>query len=530
MKVAHYSIFAPNRCGLYHTAKELVLAERLVGIDAGLIAYDEKEICKDGSFTSEKHSWADDADILVRHSAIPDAYHNSGKPIVLMLHGRPESSMRLEAAKLTPVISMLNKKIVDERYKKFVTLWPEYVDIWSSIVPQDKMGYCPSMVDLTEFKPGNKKFELGKHKGKYNILISDLWRDDVTPFNIIFSAVKFAKQHEGTKIHIVACGEPELGAMIHILASLRASGFVGLISGQTRNIKELYSACDMFISPHVIATRSIRESLACGLKVVAGEGCKYTPFTASHMDINGYADAIERCYNGKMDSRKIAEDNFGFEQAGNAMKLILEDTIRKEKNTRRKVFIDIGGHIGETVRRFFREVKDADEYDIHSFEPDYPTFKTLDENTRLMKNVNLVNACVGTEDGMVDFFVGKHNNNEGGTTILGKKTGGVNYKKPTKVECIDLARWLKENIGEDDFVILKINIEGGEYKLMQMLLDKDLTGLIDRCHIQLHAHKFDHGEQRQRFQKIESDFWNNAKCEKFLTNKGFFPFNATKGI
>ena len=47
MKVAHYSIFAPNRCGLYHTAKELVLAERLVGIDAGLIAYDKKEICKE---------------------------------------------------------------------------------------------------------------------------------------------------------------------------------------------------------------------------------------------------------------------------------------------------------------------------------------------------------------------------------------------------------------------------------------------------------------------------------------------------
>lgn len=523
MKVAHFSIFGPNRCGLYHTAKELVLAECSVGIDAGFIAYEEKKICKDGDFSTKPILWAEDADIFVRHSSIPDRYHNSGKPIVLAIHGRPESSVRLEQIGEVPVISVLCDKVKDERYKAFVNFWPEYTEIWKNIVPEEKLHYVPAPVDLNEYSPSAiEPFDFGEYKADYNILIADMWRRDVIPFNIIFAAAKFVENHKNAKFHIVGISQEFSKSVNPFLLSLRERGVLGHVAGQMHRIKAYYAACDMFLSPQVIATRSVRESLAFGLKLVAASGSRYTPYTANPADITAYADAIERCYNGEMDSCSIASREFGFKKTGQAIKNVFE-SIMPKKSKKRKVFIDIGAHTGETVRRFFREVPDADEYEIYSFEPDYETFKKLDVCVGHIENVNLINAMLGTHDGIEEFYVGKDNENEGGTSLKGKLTGRVNYKKPSKVECIDFKRWMKANVN-GDYVVLKINAEGGEYDIMEMILDEDLH--IDKCFIQFHAHKFEMGAQRQRFQEIESRFCNETKFEKFLASKGNYPFNV----
>jgi FkbM family methyltransferase len=526
MKVAHFSVFAPNKCGLYHTAKELVLAERLAGIDARFIACDEKEKQKDGDFETEELKWAYRADILVRHSVIPTHLHNAGIPVVLALHGRPESSMRLDQSTKNKVItSIYNKAEADARYKAYVAFWPEYIDIWSDIVPKDKLFYAPATVDLDEYKPENKPYDLGKYNSSPNILIADLWREDVTPFNTIFSAAQFVRANGG-KIHLAGIPKDCLRSMSPFLMNLRNEGIVGHIFGQIKHIKGMYAACDMLVTPHVIATRTIREALASGLPVVAGAGCKYTPYTANPMDIHRFADAIWCCWDDKNQTpREMAQKEFNLKQSGEAMKKVF-DAVLAKKSTKRKVFIDLGGHTGETVRRFYREMNDADEWEIYSFEPDAETFKLLDENIGHIRNVNLVNACASRKDGIVDFFAGKANQNEGGTLVTGKQTGRVKYDKPTKVESVDFARWFRANITNGEQVILKANIEGGEYDLMELLLDEGLTERIDKTFIQLHAHKFEHGQQRQRFQQIEGRFWNEAKCEKYLTNKGFYPFNV----
>lgn len=521
--MAHFAQFAPNACGLYQTAKELILAERKVGIDARFIAFynNYEGIKEDGDFKTEDIKWAYKADILVRHSALPTHLQCAGIPIVMAMHGRPESSFRIEQQENNPIITAFAGKAKDCRYKAFITFWPEYMDIWSKIIPQDRLFCVPATVDLDEYNPSNEAFDWGKDKGDCNILIADMWREDIIPFNVIFSAGKFAKEHNG-KVHIVGLGDKCVSGMSTLLSGLKKDGVLGCIAGQMKGIKGFYIASDIVVTPHIIATRIIREALASGVPIVAGSGCKYTPYTANPMDIPAFAKAIEKCWEDKSQApRYIAEKNFNLEQAGQVIKKVFEKILEKKKS-KRKVFVDIGGHLGETVRRFYREMPDANEYEIHSFEPDLETFKLLDANIGHIKNVNLINAMMGTRDGMVDFFVGRDNQNEGGTSLRGKQTGRVNYEKPTKVESINLARWLKSNVNGDS-VILKMNIEGGEYDLMEMILDEDLP--IDKCFIQLHAHKFKHGLQRQRFQEIEGRFFNKAKCEKYLTNKGFYPFN-----
>lgn len=524
MKVAHFAVFSPHQCGLYHTTKDLVLGERKVGIDARFIAVSEDgkvAVQRDGSFTTESLDWAYNADVLVRHTAIPTHLQTSGKPIVMCLHGRPESSLMLEKAKELPVITAMANKADDCRYRRFVTFWPSYVDIWRRIVGE-KIAYVPACVDLDEFQPLPRP-------GVPNILVADFWREDITPFNVICAAQTFVERHGEARLRIIGMDKSVVTPTLRLLAPIRDK--IDSVHGVMRDVQSHYAWADMVVTPHVIATRVVRESLACDIPLVAGTGCQYTPYTANPTDIDGFVTAMEKCWEStkRLDKagcwrggpRRVAVENFGLDNAGRGMKSLFK-TLLKRRSHPRKVFVDIGAHLGETVRRFYREKPDACEYEMYCFEPHLETFRQLDNNVGHIPNVNLINACAGITDGMVDFYPGAVNDNEGGTMLLGKQTGGVRYDKPCQVESIDFVRWLRANKGEH--TIVKVNIEGGEYPLMEHLLNKDATGDIDQFYVQLHAHKFAHGKQRQRFQQIEARFWNESRCKNYFTNKGFYRF------
>lgn len=528
IRVAHFAIFGPNQCGLYGTAKDMTIAEQSVGLDAGFVAFDSEYqgVHKDNGFETKDLQWAESADILVRHTAMTDRLHCSGKPLVMVMHGRPESSFRLEEEGKREVVTGLYSKKDDHRYKAFITFWPEYMEIMKHIINAGKLFYVPAPVDLDWFNPKNKPYDFGELGGKPNILISDIWREDVIPFNVLFAAAKFVEKNGG-RIHMVGVGKEAAKPLAPFIVEMKKKNLLGLVYGIKEDIKSIYTACDMVITPHVIATRIVREALASGVPIVAGKGNRYTPYTANPMDVEAFENAIEECWNSpdkNYNPRKVAEDNFGFEQTGLKAKEIYEKILNHQVGAQRKVFVDVGGHLGQSVRRFYREVEDADRYEIFSFEPEPETFRKLSENIGHIKNVRLINAAAYAGQGTLDFYVGKDNQNEGGTTQKGKLTGRVDYDKPLKVPCLDFAKWLKENVKEEDFVVVKMNIEGGEYALMAHLLKEDVTGLIDKFYIQLHAHKFPQNEQRWTFNAIEEEFCKNAKCEVFMTNKGDIRF------
>ncbi len=515
IRVAHFCRVAPNQCGLYGTAKELIMAERLAGIDAGMIDHDgvnHRGVMIDGSFKSKELSWADDADILVRHSAIPDKYHNSGKPIVMALHGRPESSFRLEESGKSPILTAMHNKGTDARYKAFITFWPEYIDFWRTIIPPEKVQYIPAMVDTNEYNPCNDKFDLGEHKADINILICDIWRDDITPLNSIFGAAQYCRESNlNAKVHIVGISDNISKILNPMLSSLRKEGILGYCGGMTRDIKGFYTAADMVVSPHVIATRSIREARASGCKVVDGKDC-------NHNDTETLARVIQR--DMKTPYQRI--DNLpDMKVVGQKAKAVFESIMPKAKT---KVMIDLGGHLGETVRRFYREMPDAEEYKIFSFEGDPDTADLLEAKVGHIDGVEIIRCVADTKTGEVNFYRGGVNLNEGGTSVIGKKTGGVDYQKPIRVAGIHFAKWLL--MLDADEIILKMNIEGGEYELMKDLAECGALKKLSKCFIQTHAHKFD---DPKKFDGIESVF--RKKCKRhgvklFTKKKGFYPFDS----
>ena len=349
MKVVHFAVFGPGRSGQYATVKDLIIAERSVGIDAQLVDCNACQTCKqskvivgstDGPIKTVGLEEAKTADILVRHSLIPHEIEQLGIPMVLCLHGRPENSFLLEKYKTVPVYSFLEQVANDDRYKAFVTFWQEYMFHFSKLLPKKQVYYVPSMVNLNEYSPIGKTFNLGKKSGAPNILIADIWREDTTPFNVLFSAVKFREEYcPGAKIHIFGMDSSKKNRASDIVTRrLQLTGALGEVFTLSPDMPERYRAGDILVTPHVIATRVVREALASGLPIVAGTGNKYTQWTANPMDISGFAAEINSCWNyikhqpdvAINEARELAEKEFNLQQAGEAMKKVFESVLENQ--------------------------------------------------------------------------------------------------------------------------------------------------------------------------------------------------------
>ena len=103
-----------------------------------------------------------------------------------------------------------------------------------------------------------------------------------------------------------------------MLDALATKDMIGEVKGRVDNLVEIYNAADLLITPHIIATRTIREASACGLPVVAGGGQPYTPYFADPEQPGEYSAAISRAWTDirnhrdarRNDARTMAEMMF----------------------------------------------------------------------------------------------------------------------------------------------------------------------------------------------------------------------------
>ena len=73
---------------------------------------------------------------------------------------------------------------------------------------------------------------------------------------------------------------------------------------------------------------------------------------------------------------------------------VCESACEKRTPKTKKLLLDIGAHVGETVHRFYRERPDAGQFDIYCFEPDPAAFKLLCANVGHIPNVACVNKAL----------------------------------------------------------------------------------------------------------------------------------------
>ena len=267
MKVAHLVAITPHRSGLYETTRDLVAAERELGVDARLVHPFQPD--EDRGVPIGEDRFVAEADILVSHSGL-GKYEKTPQPIVHVMHGRPRSSFLLEQSEVSPVYSMLNGMRADDRYKAFVTFWPSFVDYWQLILPAEKLWAFSPPVDLTVWSPeGKADYEFGGRRGDVNIICVDPWRHDKDPFHVINAFWHYATRHPNVKLHLY--GVTNVFSALRVLfQAVSGVGGLGEVRPIVSGIDTVYRSADLLITGHTIATRTVREAMACGCPVVAG--------------------------------------------------------------------------------------------------------------------------------------------------------------------------------------------------------------------------------------------------------------------
>ena len=144
----------------------------------------------------------------------------------------------------------------------------------------------------------------------------------------------------------------------------------------------------------------------------------------------------------------------------------------------RKIFLDLGANNGCSVKLFTEIFKDYNDYEIHSFECSDTYYDEMLLNvTKLnLNNFTPHKKAVWINNGKKQFT---------GWEISNTKIDNDNYG----VDCIDISSFILENFSKEDYIILKMDIEGAEYKVIEKMEKDSSLGYITEFYGELHGPK-----------------------------------------
>lgn len=145
----------------------------------------------------------------------------------------------------------------------------------------------------------------------------------------------------------------------------------------------------------------------------------------------------------------------------------------------RKFYIDCGGWRGDSLEKYLNK-----DFKIFVFEPNFNFNHYYDNLT-----VELFNKAVWIYDGEIDFYIGTQYGGLGSTIFKDKTTSNIKTVKPIKVPCVDFSKWILNTFEINNYIILKINIEGAEYPILNKMIEDMSIKYINKLIVAFHYHK-----------------------------------------
>ena len=88
-----------------------------------------------------------------------------------------------------------------------------------------------------------------------------------------------------------------------------------------------------------------------------------------------------------------------------------------------------------------------------------------------------------------------------------RPAGSKPFIEEVEVPKINLSEWIEQNLKEDDYVILKMDIEGAEYDTLEKIITDGRLKFINKLYIEWHSTMFSEPEKYKiREDKIIEEF------------------------
>jgi len=339
MRIAHWSIWAPHRSGMYHTTADLVLGEQALGIDAALIDAVEPVEKTDGRFHSASHRFADTADIYMLHLAIPEPYMSDGTPVIVALHGHPLYSMQIELYGLEPgndrpfstVLSYLERT----GPTWFVSFWEyEQSGYWSAldgVRDHPRVRYIPRGIRYpSELAPEGPKRNL---EGSPVIVIADQFRLFKDALPALWGAYEYWLRNPAARVHLYGLPPRNSRAREALERWIGGSHLHRCIGGMhdvVDYLPEVLRSADVLLSTVTGESRLLLEAQACGCPVVAptraADIC-ITDFWLPHRVADGIAHALDLSVISRKDRAETVRSRYDISRTVAALSSLYEEVL-----------------------------------------------------------------------------------------------------------------------------------------------------------------------------------------------------------
>ena len=199
-----------------------------------------------------------------------------------------------------------------------------------------------------------------------------------------------------------------------------------------------------------------------------------------------------------------------------------------------KKFFDCGTHMFQGFNHFSNIYNINNEWECFCFEANPITYhmskNTLVDLIKSGYKIEHYNYAVSNIDGEIkincslspegDSFTNQGSNILESPPTIDKWYGGAfKYTEEiTYVKTINFSEFLKNKISSDDFVLVKMDIEGSEFSVLDSLIETGLFKLINEIYIEFHERFFDdmdyYVNKKNNYKKIFSE--NNVQLNEWI--------------
>jgi FkbM family methyltransferase len=186
------------------------------------------------------------------------------------------------------------------------------------------------------------------------------------------------------------------------------------------------------------------------------------------------------------------------------------------RSARRRIFIDCGANTCTVLRGF---IKRFPNFEFFAFEAQ-PELAA--EGERVIQElpqtkIRYFSKAVWIRDEELSFYLATRwgPNHRGGSTLVTgniNNQSAINYESPIRVEAIDFSSWLGANFGPEDYVIVKMDIEGAEYDVLEKVITDGNLRLLDELIIEFH-HQMNDGISKARHDALVGTLRRSCRLE-----------------
>jgi len=146
----------------------------------------------------------------------------------------------------------------------------------------------------------------------------------------------------------------------------------------------------------------------------------------------------------------------------------------------KKIFIDCGFYCGGALWAFQKTPEYSEGFEYYAFDP----AMNLEASKVKFPHVNLYKKAVWISDGEIEFYTSGR---------MGGRANGLYHNKRAsrenvlKIASIDFSSWIKNNFSPDDYIIVKMDIEGAEFEVIPKMISDGTINYVDIIYLELHG-------------------------------------------